>query len=152
SRSGEASVILGAAVIDDVLGLVTLGVVTAVITAAADGRAVSYGPIGLSIVKTGFFLFGSLALGIYLSPHLFSLASKLESEGDLLAIGLVFCFFFSLLAAAIDLAPIVGAFGAGLILENPHYRDFLKRGERSLPELVEPISSFLVPVFFVLVG
>jgi Kef-type K+ transport system membrane component KefB len=50
------------------------------------------------------------------------------------------------------LAPIVGAFSAGLILENVHYRDFTDRGEHALEELIHPISSFLVPVFFVLMG
>src|SRR5207247_6955215 len=48
--------------------------------------------------------------------------------------------------------PIIGAFSAGLILEDLHYRDFVKRGEHTLNELVDPIASFLVPIFFVLMG
>ena len=70
----------------------------------------------------------------------------------LLALGLAFCFFLSWLAAAIGLASIVGAFAAGLILEDVHYRDFVDRGEHGLEELIHPISSFLVPIFFVLMG
>jgi Kef-type K+ transport system membrane component KefB len=70
----------------------------------------------------------------------------------LLALGLAFCFLLSWLASAIGLAPIVGAFAAGLILEQVHYRDFTDRGEHHLEELVQPISAFLVPVFFVLMG
>ena len=58
----------------------------------------------------------------------------------------------SWLASAIGLAPIVGAFAAGLVLEDVHYRDFTDRGEHGLEELVQPISVFLVPVFFVLMG
>jgi Kef-type K+ transport system membrane component KefB len=50
------------------------------------------------------------------------------------------------------LAPIVGAFAAGLVLEDVHYRDFTSRGEHTLDQLVEPISQFLVPIFFVLMG
>jgi Kef-type K+ transport system membrane component KefB len=56
------------------------------------------------------------------------------------------------LASVIGLAPIVGAYAAGLILEDLHNRDFAAKEERKLEELVRPISSFLVPVFFVLMG
>jgi len=56
------------------------------------------------------------------------------------------------LADVVGLAPIVGAFAAGLVLEDLHYRDFTDRGERSLDALLEPIASFLVPVFFVVTG
>jgi Kef-type K+ transport system membrane component KefB len=67
-------------------------------------------------------------------------------------VGLAFCFTLSWLADAIGLAPIVGAFAAGLILEDVHYRKFLDRGEPSLEVQVHPLSSSLVPVFFVLMG
>lgn len=152
SQSNEAKVILGAAVIDDVLGLVILSVVTGVILAADRGESVSFGEISLTLGKATIFLVGSLGLGVLISPKLFSLASKLRSQGVLLATGLSFCFLFSWLANKIGLAPIVGAFAAGLILEDLHNRSFRDRGDRSLEELVRPISSFLVPVFFVLMG
>jgi Kef-type K+ transport system membrane component KefB len=112
----------------------------------------SYGAIGFIIFKATAFLAGSLVLGVYLSPLLFRLASKLDAGGVLLAVGLVLCFFTAWLASVIGLAPIVGAFAAGLVLEHLHYQSFLTRGEQSLEHLVEPIASFLVPVFFVLMG
>lgn len=152
SQSNEARIILGAAVIDDVFGLVILGVVTGVITAAELGGTLSGSEITLMLGKAAGFLIGSLVLGVYLSPTLFSVASKLRARGVLLAVGLSFCFFLSWLANAIGLAPIVGAFAAGLILEDVHYRDFVDRGEHGLEELIHPISSFLVPIFFVLMG
>lgn len=152
SQSNEARVILGAAVIDDVLGLVVLSVVTGAVAAADKGVSLSYLDVGWTLGKATIFLAGSLALGVYLSPKLFSLASRLRTRGVLLAMGLAFCFLLSWLANAIGLAPIVGAFAAGLILEDLHYRDFVDRGEHSLEELIQPISSFLVPVFFVLMG
>jgi Kef-type K+ transport system membrane component KefB len=70
----------------------------------------------------------------------------------LLALGLAFCFSMSWVASAIGLAAIVGAFAAGLILEEVHYRDYVDRGEHGLEELIHPISQFLVPIFFVLMG
>jgi len=46
----------------------------------------------------------------------------------------------------------VGAFAAGLVLEDMHYKEFKDRGEHTLEELIKPISGFLAPVFFVLMG
>lgn len=152
SHTDEARVILGAAIIDDVLGLVVLAVVSGTIAAANQGAAMSYGAIGLIVAKATLFLFGALTLGIYLSPKLFTLASRLQAAGVLLATGLAFCFLLAGLAAEIGLAPIVGAFAAGLILEDLHYRNFVDRGELALDRLMEPIVSFLAPVFFVLMG
>lgn len=152
SQSNEARVILGAAVIDDVLGLIILAVVTGVIVAADKGGVLSYFDVGWMLGKATAFLVGSLILGVFLSRKLFSLASKLRAHEVLLAVGLAFCFLLSWLANAIGLAPIVGAFAAGLILEDVHYRDFVDRGEHPLEELIHPISSFLVPIFFVVMG
>lgn len=152
SQSNEGRLILGAAVIDDVLGLVILAGVTGVVTAADSGGTLSYVDIAMTLTKAIGFLVGAVVLGVYLSPRLFSLASQLQARGVLLALGLAFCFLLSWLAAVVGLASIVGAFAAGLILEDVHYRDFVNRGERGLEELIYPISSFLVPIFFVLMG
>ena len=74
---------------------------------------------------------------------MFSVASKLNVHGMLLATSLCFCFLLAYLASRIELAPIVGAFAAGLILDPVHYRDFRERGEHSIEELVAP--DFIVP-------
>jgi Kef-type K+ transport system membrane component KefB len=152
SRSNEARVILGAAVIDDVLGLVILAIVSGAIVAADRGASIDAAAITWIVGKSSAFLVGSIVLGIYLSPRLFRLASRLKARGVLVAIGLSFCFLLSWAASFIGLAPIVGAFAAGLILEDVHYKDFVSRGEQGLEHLIHPISSFLVPVFFVLMG
>lgn len=152
SDTDEVRIILGAAVIDDVQGLVILAVVGGIVAAANRGTALSYSAIGLVLAKAMIFLVGALGLGVYLSKRLFSIASRLNAGGVLLALGLAFCFVLAWLADAIGLAPIVGAFAAGLVLEDLHYRDFTDRGEHTLTALVEPIASFLVPVFFVIMG
>lgn len=152
SQSSEARVILGAAVIDDVLGLVILAVVGGVIQAANTGTELSLSASGLIVGKTSLFLFGAIALGLVISPRMFRLASRLRGRDVLLTTALAFCFGLSYLAAAIGLAAIVGAYAAGLILEDVHYRDFTERGEHGLEELLQPIGALLVPVFFVLMG
>jgi Kef-type K+ transport system membrane component KefB len=152
SQTPEARIILGAAVIDDVLGLVILAVVSGVIQAANLGTTLSYGAMGLVVVKAVAFLFGALALGLAVSPRLFTLASRLRGRGVLLATALVFCFTLSYLASVIGLAPIVGAYAAGLVLEDVHVKDFTRRGEHQLEELLQPVATLLVPVFFVVMG
>jgi Kef-type K+ transport system membrane component KefB len=152
SRTAEARIILGAAVIDDVLGLIVLAVVTGAVVAAGEGATLSIGAVVWVAVKATVFLVGALWLGVSLAPRAFALAATLRSGGVLLSIGLSFCFLLAWLADRIELAPIVGAFAAGLILENVHYRDFVNRGERPLEDLVRPLTDFLAPIFFVLMG
>jgi Kef-type K+ transport system membrane component KefB len=152
SRTPEARIILGAAVIDDVLGLVILAAVTGAIAAASKGATLSVAAVAWTAAKATIFLVTSLAIGVSLAPRAFALAATLQTRGVLLTIGLSFCFVLSWLADRIDLAPIVGAFAAGLILEEVHYRDFVSRGERPMEDLIRPVSDFLVPVFFVLMG
>lgn len=148
----EARVILGAAVIDDVFGLVILAVLTGLITAANAGTPMAYGSVALIVAKAALFLSGAIAIGLVLSPRLFGLTSRLQGRGVLLATALVICFAMSYVASVIGLAAIVGAYAAGLILEDVHYRPFTERGERPLGELLQPVGAFLVPLFFVLMG
>lgn len=152
SQTPEARIVLGAAVIDDVLGLVILAVVTGIIAAADRGAELAMSEVAITLVKAVGFLVGSLVLGVWLSPRLFHLASRLKARMVLLAFGLGFCFGLAWLADFIGLAPIVGAFAAGLILEDVHFKDFKEKDAHTLEELVHPISYFLVPVFFVLMG
>ena len=73
-------------------------------------------------------------------------------RGVLVTLSLSLCFLLAWVASLIGLAPIVGAFAAGLVLEDVHFKDFVGRGERTLEDLIRPISDVLVPVFFVLMG
>jgi len=151
-QTREAKIVLGAAVIDDVLGLVVLAVVAGIITAAETGGTLAAGQVAWIIGKATLFLVGALVLGTWVSPRLFRLASYLRIQGMLLAVALSFCFLLAYLANLIELAPIVGAFAAGLILEDVHYKELLERGEHPLEERLRPINAVLVPVFFVLMG
>ena len=152
SQSAEARIIIGAAVIDDVLGLVILAIMAGVIGSANAGGVVSYGPIVLVFAKAVGFLVGALVVGLYVSPRLFYLASRLSGQGVLLATALIFCFVLAYLSSMIGLAPIVGAYAAGVILEPVHFRDFEHRGEQRLETLLAPISTLFVPMFFVIIG
>lgn len=149
----EARIILGAAVIDDVMGLVILAAVTGIIKAADYGGAgVSLFQICWIVIKALLFLGLALWMGRRLSLRMFHLASRLKVRGMLLATSVSFCFLLAYMAYRIELAPIVGAFAAGLILDPLHYTEFRQRGEHGIEDLLQPLTSLLVPIFFVLMG
>ena len=151
-QTREASIILGAAVIDDVMGLLILAVVAGAIRASAAGRPLALAEVGMMALKAIAFLAGALAAGHYLVPHLFRGAGRLEGRGVLVSFALAFCFLLAWAASLVGLAPIVGAFAAGLVLDEVHFESFARRGEKRVEELLAPVSAVLVPVFFVLMG
>src|SRR5882724_49621 len=148
----EARIILGAAVIDDVLGLLILAVVAGAIKAATNGAGLSLLGIGYITGKALLFLVAAVALGHLVVPRVLRGAGKLETRGVLLTLAVSFCFLLSWAAARVGLAPIVVAFAAGLALDEVHYRPAGARKEKDLRELLQPVSTFLVPIFFVLMG
>ncbi len=151
-QTREAKIILGAAVIDDIMGLVILAVVAGIISAASSGAEMSSQGVFFIIAKAIGFVVGALILGRVLSPYLFKIGFKMRVKGMLLSLGLLICFVFAYVANLIGLAPIVGAFAAGLVLEKIYYKSYTDRGEHSIDELIEPIAIFLVPIFFVRMG
>ena len=148
----EARIILGAAVIDDVMGLLILAVVAGAIKASATGAALSLIEVSVIAVKALLFLVGSILLGHFAVPKLLRGAGRLETRGVLLTLAVSFCFLLAWAASKVGLAPIVGAFAAGLVLDEVHYKPHNNRKERHLQELTQPISALLVPIFFVLMG
>jgi Kef-type K+ transport system membrane component KefB len=150
SQQIESRIILGAAVIDDVLGLIVLAIVSGIILHGADISVFALAKIvGLAIG----FLVVALFLGAIQFPRtLFRAASYLRGHGLLVVTALVICFGFSYAANLVGLAPIIGAFAAGLILEGAHYQEVGKWENRSLEEALAPISTLLVPIFFVMMG
>ena len=146
-QSGEAKIILGAAVIDDILGLIILGVVTGLIESSESGvgGGVSAASVGIIFLKAFGFLIAAIVIGNLTSKRLFNLIEKMRVRGVLLLGALSFAFIFSYLASLMGLAPIVGAFAAGLVLANTNQF-------KSIEERVKPVSDFFTPIFFIMVG
>jgi Kef-type K+ transport system membrane component KefB len=151
-RTPPARIILGAAVIDDVLGLVVLAIIAGVIKAAAAGTELDAMGVVAIVVKAFLFLIGAILVGSFLSPRLFRQALAIRSTGVVQALSLGLCFGMAWLALQAGLAGIVGAFAAGLVLEDVHFEDHVKRGEKPLHESLRSITALLVPVFFVRMG
>ena len=136
-----ATVVLGAAVVDDILGLLTLAVVTGI---AATG-GVSLGGIALLAVKSVVFLVVAVLLALWRAPILVGLIGRLQARGALVVSSLVFALAAAAVAEWIGLAAIIGAFAAGLILSRtePHAQ---------IEDRIKPVADLLVPIFFVTVG
>ncbi|MDM8568478.1 cation:proton antiporter [Thiotrichales bacterium HSG1] len=176
-QTREAQIVLGAAVIDDVMGLIILAVVSAIVTTGA----VSVGSISLITGEAILFLVGALVLGSLFAPKVNYLFSLIHSGyGTKFSIAMIFCLLFAYLAHLAGLAPIVGAFAAGLMLEPVHFHVFenlpinknikkavanadedtkkkvgeelTKFNDSHLDRLVAPLGDFLVPIFFVVTG
>jgi Kef-type K+ transport system membrane component KefB len=136
----ESKIILGAAVIDDVLGLLVLAVVTALIVQGS----VSLGNIFGITLKAVLFLAGSIGIGMWVTPRIVRRLARLHIENVKLLFGVGFAFLLSWLANLAGLATIIGAFAAGLILE----RFFDKALEGfSLRDMLSPVESLIVPIF-----
>lgn len=139
--SREGQIIIGAAVLDDVLGIIVLAVVASL---AREGTVEISNVIYL-IVSATVFLIGSIWLGRLLNPLFVALVDRLKTRGQLLISALIFAFTLSYIADVIQLEAILGSFAAGLILAETDKR-------RELEEQVIPIADMLVPVFFICVG
>ena len=141
----ESRVILGAAVIDDVLSLIVL----AVVSGLAVTGAVSATGIARTTFLAALFLAGSLGIGIWITPHVVRYLRAFGIHNLKLLFGLGFAFLLSWLANLAGLATIVGAFAAGMILND--FFDKELEGE-SLQQLLTTLESLVVPLFFVWMG
>jgi len=150
ARSPEGRIIVGAAVIDDVLGLLVLTGVSGAV--AAGGRGLPWSALVLELALALGFLLAALSLGRFATPHLFRLANRLRSDQVLLPVALGFAFLLAYLGTLAGLAAIVGAYAAGLILEPAHIQFLEERELRRLEDLVQPLVVVLAPLFFVLMG
>jgi len=140
-KSKEGQIIVGAAVIDDVLGIIVLAVVASLAkTGEIDVANVIY-----LIVSATAFLIGSILLGGIFNKTFVAIVEKLKTRGNVVMPAFIFAFFMAFLGNAIHLEAILGAFAAGLVLDETDARN-------ELDELVKPIADLLVPIFFVTVG
>ena len=151
-QTREARIILGAAVVDDVLGLVMLAAVAGSIAAVSAGAGLSKLSVLLIALKAALFLFGAGLLGQYVVPRGLRGMGRFEVRGVLLAFAVAFCLLLAWTAHLFGLAPIIGAFAAGLVLDEVHFESVPRYEKRDLQALLAPIGALFVPLFFVLTG
>ncbi len=137
----EGQIILGAAVIDDVLGLLILGIVGEV----AEGREVSFVGVLQTTASAVGFLVAALLIGRHVVPIIFRRVGRIELPGTATALALVTAFGLAWLADRCGSALIIGAFAAGLVVVRAPQSHEIERG-------ITEIGHFFVPLFFVAVG
>lgn len=137
----EARLIIGAAVLDDVLGLVLLGLVASL----AAGVAISVFQVGRALGVAIGFLVAAIVIGFYIAPKFFSLVDRMRVRGVLLVSAFVFILMVAALADLAGSAMIIGAFAAGIILSRTNQFD-------TIESQIKPVSDIFTPIFFLSIG
>lgn len=137
----EARIILGAAVIDDIIGLVILSVVSGI----AAGGTVSVAGVGTTFAVAIGFLVAAVMLGNLVIPRVADRLLRMRVRGMVVAVSIAFALALAALAAQVGSALIIGAFAAGLILRGT-------RHHQTVEHQVQPVAALLAPIFFVNVG
>lgn len=140
-QEDESRIILGAAVIDDVVGLVIL----AVVGGLTEGHEVTLTQIALTTGVAFGFLGATLLIGRFVVPPLVNLSSRIDLPGTPTMLSIILAFGFAWLASIAGSAMIIGAFAAGVLIRETAYAHEIERG-------VAHLGHFFVPLFFVMVG
>jgi Kef-type K+ transport system membrane component KefB len=137
----ESQVVLGAAVVDDVIGLVLLTVVG---TLAGGGELTFLGLGRIILIAFGFVVLAIL-IGSRLAPMLIRAIDRIEMKRGLFFASIVFAFLLAYIAHRVGSAIIIGSFAAGLVLART------RRG-KEIEHEVHDVAQFFIPIFFVVVG
>ncbi|MEM1291840.1 MAG: cation:proton antiporter [Cyanobacteria bacterium P01_H01_bin.162] len=140
-RSREGQIIVGAAVMDDVLGIIVL----AVVASLAKTGDVSIINVVTLIASASGFLLGAILIGRGFNSVFGTIADRLQTRGNLVIPALTFALALAFVAQVVHLEAILGAFAAGLVLDETDQR-------KELDRQIIPIADVLVPIFFVTVG
>ncbi len=137
----EARVIIGAAVVDDVLGLVILAIVSGL---AAGATPTVFGIVGKFAIAAGF-LVAAVIVGNLVAPHVFRVIDMMRVRGVLLAMAFAMALVFAAAAGLAGSAMIIGSFAAGIVLSSTNQFDLIT-------EQIKPVADIFTPIFFVSVG
>jgi len=140
-KTREGQIVLGAAVLDDVIGLIILSVISGL---AAGGALTAAGVTRTVAVALGFLVV-ALVVGYRAAPLLVKAVGRMRVDGALGSISLAFALALASAAGAAGSAMIIGAFAAGLVLgATPQGKEIEKAAAR--------LGHFFVPIFFAAVG
>jgi len=142
----EAKIILGAAVLDDVFGLMVL----AVVTGLASQGSISLLTVAGIFLKTIVFFAGVFALGAVLVPRLVKLFATLTRGNVRIIFPFALLMLLGWLADQLGLATIIGAFTAGIIIKEEYFPE--EGHGQTVISVMAPIQALFAPIFFVLIG
>jgi Kef-type K+ transport system membrane component KefB len=140
-RSREGQIVIGAAVLDDILGIVIL----AVVVSLAGGGSLEVGPILKLVAAALVFVVAAIGLSRTAAPAFDWLLDRLKAPGEVIVASFVVLTLCCFAATAIGLEAALGAFAAGLILSN-------SRHCKAIETAVKPVVALFATIFFVLIG
>ncbi len=140
-RTREGQTVIGAAVLDDILGIVIL----AVVVSLAGGEGFSLGPILKLVAAAGVFVAAALFLSRTAAPGFDWLLDQLKAPGEVVVAAFVVLSLCCFVAQAIGLEAALGAFAAGLILSSSKHT-------HAIQDTVKPLVALFATIFFVLIG
>lgn len=143
----ESKLVLGAAVIDDILGLILLAVVTGIVTSGSFAAL----DLGVILFKAIAFLALVYLFERYMIKKAINKFALLAGERTFLFFPVGLLMLLSWTADTIGLATIVGAFAAGMVIQEKYF-DEVRLPHQSIEDLVGPIEEIFAPVFFVMMG
>jgi len=150
SQSKEGHIIVGAAVCDDILGLIILAVVSGIVVSGS----IDVTEIITVMVVSSLFLIGAISLG----PAIDRFAAKVMGKLDIVEAKMFTSYLFVMVLAwaanLAGLATIIGAFAAGIVLSDSFFSDYESKEKKtiSIRQLIMPLEVILVPIFFILMG
>jgi Kef-type K+ transport system membrane component KefB len=151
SQSREGRIILGAAIGDDVLGLIILAVVSGIIVSGS----VDVAELSIVVLLSSLFLVLAFVLGPAIVRWMAKLMNRLDIVEAKMFTSYLFVMVLAWMANLVGLATIVGAFAAGIVLHDGYFKEHREAGEDrvvSIRELIQPLEVILVPIFFILMG
>jgi Kef-type K+ transport system membrane component KefB len=137
----EGRIVLGAAVLDDIVGLIILSVVSGL---ATGGGVTAVGVSRTAALAVGF-LVAALVIGRVIAPWAMRTLARFKVEGAIESVSLAFALALAAIAASVGSAMIIGAFAAGLVIHRTPERPAVERATTTL-------GHFFVPIFFLTVG
>jgi Kef-type K+ transport system membrane component KefB len=140
-KTREGQTVIGAAVLDDILGIVIL----AVVVALAGGEGFAVAPILKLVTAAGVFVAAALFLSRTAAPAFDWVIDRLKAPGDVVVASFLVLTGCCFAAQAIGLEAALGAFAAGLILSG-------SRRTHEIQDTVKPLVALFATVFFVLIG
>jgi len=150
-KSREGHIIIGAAVGDDILGLMLLAVVSGIIVSGS----VNITEIATVIVVSTLFLIATASLGPIIVRFAASVLGRLDIVEAKMFTSYLFVMLLAWMANLAGLATIIGAFAAGIVLHDSYFREHVGEADErvvSIRELIMPLEVILVPIFFILIG
>ncbi|MDQ5920098.1 MAG: hypothetical protein QG673_154 [Pseudomonadota bacterium] len=160
-RQRAAQIVLSASIIDDIIGLVLLSIITEL----EQSGNINLLHILTTLILVFLFFVISWIVGKLILPQITTrITSKISKDDNIITFTVIaFCLFLAWMAQLVGLAPIIGAFTAGLLIQESYFKDYkftrITRDttisaihNQHIIKLISQIGTIFIPIFFIYAG